>query len=101
MKIKFSETKKIPRGTPASSEVNRIAIRAVEKLNGNKDALDLIREADKNKWFGELMYPDEINPTIKIQFRRGVFQFMKMLIKRKYSSFWMTVINENVDFGKD
>lgn len=101
MKIKFSELRKKPRGKLACPEANAIAMEAISKLKNNEDAVKLINDAELNNWFGKLVYPSDERPTMKIQFRRGVFQFMKIKVIKNYASFWITVINDNVDFSKE
>jgi len=91
----------VQRGQLVCPEANGIAREALKELPNSGDALELINKAERGIWFGELFYPTIDNPIIKIQFRRGIFQFMKMLIKKENAAFWMTVLNDNVDFGKE
>lgn len=100
MKLKFADLKKIPRGKELPADANAIARIAVEKLR-DPDALELLREAEVNKWHGSLIYPIDDNPRLEIKFRRGVFQFMTINVLKGKTLFRMTVINDNVEFGKD
>ena len=97
MKVRFEELKRIQRGQPVSPDINSIARKALEK---NPVAIDLLNEAESKKWYGELNSPNETSPSVKVQMRRGIVQFVKILVERNGASFWMTVINDKVEFGK-
>lgn len=101
MKAKFDELRKVPRGTKYNSDVNSIARDAISDATKDSDAISLFNDADENKWFGEWIYPDPSNPEIKIQFSRGIFTIAKILIRKGKASFWMSIKNDNVDFGKN
>lgn len=98
MRLRFEDLKKIRRGEAVPFEANAIARDAILKLP-DTSAIKLFNDAELNKWHGTLLFPAD-RPAIEIKFRRGVFQFMAINICKENSIFKMTVINENVDFGK-
>ena len=99
MSLKFSDLKRIPKGTALPPEANSI-VRAAVTAIGDKALLRLMERAELRRWHGELTFPkDGPRKEFEAKFRHGVFQYFKARIEDEGALFWINVINDNVIFS--